>query len=70
MLTFLQCVERFNESWKEVERCVDSEVGNQILKHMGSMTHNLRPSVSYIPTITIDGVSMRSIFFYLFIYRY
>ncbi|KAG0720505.1 Gamma-interferon-inducible lysosomal thiol reductase [Chionoecetes opilio] len=51
----LKCVERFGEAWDSVERCVESEKGGSIMKHMGDMTHSLRPKVSFIPTVEIDG---------------
>ena len=45
------------EKWTNVENCIKSDKGPSILKHMGDMTHKLKPKVSFIPTITIDGVS-------------
>ncbi|XP_064099324.1 gamma-interferon-inducible lysosomal thiol reductase-like isoform X1 [Macrobrachium nipponense] len=50
-----KCVESHKERWVDVENCVNSDQGASILKHMGDMTHNLKPKVSFIPTITIDG---------------
>ncbi|CAL4072943.1 unnamed protein product [Meganyctiphanes norvegica] len=49
------CVEKFGVAWSDVERCVKSKKGDEILRHMGELTHSLKPQVSFIPTITIDG---------------
>ncbi|XP_045137136.1 gamma-interferon-inducible lysosomal thiol reductase-like isoform X2 [Portunus trituberculatus] len=49
------CVEKFGEDWSKVAQCVESDKGASILKHMGDMTHSLRPKVSFIPTVEIDG---------------
>ncbi|KAK4306047.1 hypothetical protein Pmani_022105 [Petrolisthes manimaculis] len=50
-----KCVEKFGEQWESVEGCVNGEKGESILKHMGDMTHSLNPTVTFIPTILIDG---------------
>ncbi|XP_063849997.1 gamma-interferon-inducible lysosomal thiol reductase-like isoform X2 [Scylla paramamosain] len=50
-----KCVEKFGEEWSKVAQCVESDKGASILKHMGDMTHSLRPKVSFIPTVEIDG---------------
>ncbi|XP_045137149.1 gamma-interferon-inducible lysosomal thiol reductase-like isoform X4 [Portunus trituberculatus] len=50
-----KCVEKFGEDWSKVAQCVESDKGASILKHMGDMTHSLRPKVSFIPTVEIDG---------------
>lgn len=52
-------MEKFGEPWADVAKCVDSDKGPSIMKHMGDMTHSLRPRVSFIPTVEIDGVSVR-----------
>ncbi|XP_076045498.1 gamma-interferon-inducible lysosomal thiol reductase-like [Oratosquilla oratoria] len=49
-----ECVNKYNEDWNKVETCSTSEEGDQILKHMGKLTHALDPKVSFIPTITIN----------------
>ncbi|XP_042223978.1 gamma-interferon-inducible lysosomal thiol reductase-like isoform X2 [Homarus americanus] len=49
-----KCVEKYSENWEDVESCVLSDKGSSIMKHMGDMTNNLKPHVSFIPTITID----------------
>ncbi|XP_068245450.1 gamma-interferon-inducible lysosomal thiol reductase-like isoform X3 [Palaemon carinicauda] len=50
-----KCVENHKEKWADVENCINSDHGANILKHMGDMTHSLKPKASFIPTITIDG---------------
>lgn len=50
-----KCMEKFGEPWSDVAKCVDSDKGPSILKHMGDMTHSLRPRVTFIPTVEIDG---------------
>ncbi|XP_042884447.1 gamma-interferon-inducible lysosomal thiol reductase-like isoform X3 [Penaeus japonicus] len=55
MLVGKKCVEKHGENWGSISSCVSSDKGISILKHMGQMTHRLKPEVSFIPTITIDG---------------
>lgn len=38
-----------------IQKCFDSPRGGELLKLNGDATHALRPSVTFIPTITLDG---------------
>lgn len=38
-----------------IQKCHDTKHGSELLKLNGEATHALRPPVSFIPTITIDG---------------
>ncbi|XP_013102066.2 GILT-like protein 2 [Stomoxys calcitrans] len=38
-----------------IQKCFDSSHGSELLKLNGDLTHALRPSVTFIPTITLDG---------------
>ncbi|XP_033236204.1 gamma-interferon-inducible lysosomal thiol reductase [Drosophila pseudoobscura] len=42
-----------------VQKCYDSKQGSELLKQNGEATHSLRPQVTFIPTITIDGYQGR-----------
>ncbi|XP_063594564.1 gamma-interferon-inducible lysosomal thiol reductase-like [Penaeus indicus] len=55
MVVGKKCVEKHGEKWGSISSCVTSDKGASILKHMGEMTHRLKPEVTFIPTITIDG---------------
>ncbi|XP_068139639.1 gamma-interferon-inducible lysosomal thiol reductase isoform X2 [Drosophila tropicalis] len=43
------------EDIDRIQKCVDSGQGGALLKLNGEATHALRPSITFIPTITIDG---------------
>ncbi|XP_037775235.1 gamma-interferon-inducible lysosomal thiol reductase-like isoform X3 [Penaeus monodon] len=55
MVVGKKCVEKHGEKWASISSCVTSDKGTSILKHMGDMTHRLKPEVTFIPTITING---------------
>ncbi|XP_011293137.1 GILT-like protein 1 isoform X1 [Musca domestica] len=38
-----------------IQKCFDSSHGSELLKLNGDLTHALRPSITFIPTITLDG---------------
>ncbi|XP_075149823.1 gamma-interferon-inducible lysosomal thiol reductase-like protein isoform X2 [Haematobia irritans] len=38
-----------------IQKCYDSSHGSELLKLNGDLTHALRPPVTFIPTITLDG---------------
>lgn len=40
---------------EQVQKCFDSPHGAELLKMHGELTHALSPSVSFIPTVTLDG---------------
>lgn len=51
-----KCTKEYNiESIDLIQKCFDSSNGNKLLKLNGDITRSLRPTVSFIPTITLDG---------------
>ncbi|XP_052854747.1 gamma-interferon-inducible lysosomal thiol reductase isoform X3 [Drosophila gunungcola] len=51
-----KCSKQHNfENVDLIQNCFDSDHGVELLKRNGEATHALRPSVTFIPTITIDG---------------
>ncbi|ALC39159.1 CG41378, partial [Drosophila busckii] len=38
-----------------IQKCYDSDHGAELLKLNGDATHALRPAVTFIPTVTLDG---------------
>ncbi|BFF93975.1 gamma-interferon-inducible lysosomal thiol reductase [Drosophila madeirensis] len=50
-----KCVKQYSENIDLVQKCYDSDHGLELMKHNGEATHSLRPQVTFIPTITIDG---------------
>lgn len=45
--------------WEPIQKCFDSPHGAELLKLHGEATMGLRPPVSFIPTITLDGSQRR-----------
>ncbi len=41
--------------WETIRRCTSGREGQDLLAAAGRDTHALRPKVSFIPTIVIDG---------------
>ncbi|XP_041564829.1 uncharacterized protein LOC108148487 isoform X9 [Drosophila elegans] len=53
---YATCSKQHNfENVELIQNCFDSDHGVELLKRNGEATHALRPSVTFIPTITIDG---------------
>ena len=44
-------------SYAEVAQCQTSAEGEQILKELGEETKSLEPQLTWVPWITINGVS-------------
>lgn len=44
-----------DEAWRAVERCVSGEEGGDLMAAIGDDTHSLRPKVSFIPTVQLNG---------------
>ena len=42
------------ENWNEIEECSNGKEGSDLLKAYGEATHNLNPSVTFIPTIVLN----------------
>ncbi|XP_055372078.1 GILT-like protein 1 [Condylostylus longicornis] len=43
------------ETAELIQKCYDSPHGSELLKLHGEATHALKPPVSFIPTVTLDG---------------
>ncbi len=42
-------------NWDEIEKCTNGPEGGDLLASHGEDTHSLRPRVSFIPTVQVDG---------------
>lgn len=52
---FYRCAKEHGVEIESIQKCYDSPHGAELLKLHGEATHALRPSVSFIPTVTLDG---------------
>ncbi|KRG03804.1 gamma-interferon-inducible lysosomal thiol reductase [Drosophila mojavensis] len=51
-----KCTKQYNvENVDLIQKCFDSSHGSELMKLNGDATHALRPPVTFIPTITLDG---------------
>lgn len=50
------CAESIPVDLKAIEKCSETEKGKELLAKYGQMTDSLSPRVSFIPTITLNGV--------------
>lgn len=50
----MQCAKEVGATWDVINQCSISQEGSELLKQYGEETHSLNPSVSFIPTITLD----------------
>lgn len=50
-----QCAREFTIDVETIQKCYNSPHGKELLKIAGEATKALRPAVSFIPTITLDG---------------
>ena len=42
--------------WEPIQRCAGGVEGSELLKKYGEMTARLSPRVSFIPTVTLNGL--------------
>ncbi|XP_037039003.1 gamma-interferon-inducible lysosomal thiol reductase-like [Bradysia coprophila] len=49
-----KCTREHQVEWEPIQKCYDSPHGAELLKMHGELTHALRPSVTFIPTITLN----------------
>lgn len=56
-----KCAERISVDLEAIKECSNNERGKELLANYGKMTNSLAPRVSFIPTITLDRVSIRFI---------
>lgn len=54
-----QCAKENNVDSEIIQKCIDSGHGKELLKIHGESTDALSPSMTFVPTITLDG-SQRS----------
>lgn len=57
----LQCAETVGLSEKtktSILQCIEGPKANELLVSHGKTTKNLNPNLSFVPTITINGVSI------------
>ncbi|KFB53718.1 AGAP009747-PA-like protein [Anopheles sinensis] len=52
---FIGCAKQHGVEIESIQKCYDSPHGEELLKIHGEATHALRPAVSFIPTVTLDG---------------
>lgn len=52
---FYRCAKENGVEIESIQKCYDSPHGAELLKLHGEATHALRPTVSFIPTVTLDG---------------
>lgn len=52
---FYRCAKEHGVEIESIKKCYDSPHGAELLKVHGEATHALRPAVSFIPTVTLDG---------------
>lgn len=54
-----QCAREFTIDVETIQKCFSSLHGKELLKIAGEATKALRPPVSFIPTVTLDGDQRR-----------
>ncbi|XP_018320625.1 GILT-like protein C02D5.2 [Agrilus planipennis] len=50
-----RCAKDLNFSYQPISECAASERGNLLLKAYGIATHAVQPTISFIPTVEVDG---------------
>ena len=50
-----KCAEQLGIDWPTIQRCVSDREGQDFMASIGDDTNSLRPRVSFIPTIQING---------------
>ncbi len=51
-----KCAEKHGISnWDSISTCAEGPEGQELLAQMGDRTHDLKPKVTFIPTIKLDG---------------
>lgn len=51
----ISCAKEYRVDYEAISKCFDSPHGAELLKLYGESTDSLRPKVSFIPTVTLDG---------------
>lgn len=55
----ISCAKESHVDYEAIHKCFESPHGAELLKLHGEATGALRPQVSFIPTITLDGMQGR-----------
>ena len=50
-----QCTNEVGADWETMQKCATTNEGSELLKMHGEDTHNLNPSVTFIPTILLNN---------------
>lgn len=51
----IDCAKENHIDYEAIQKCYDSPHGKELLKLHGDATNALRPKISFVPTITLDG---------------
>lgn len=54
-----QCARENHIDYEPIQKCYDSPHGAELLKLHGEATGALRPRMSFVPTVTLDGYQGR-----------
>lgn len=57
------CARKMNIDYKDIFKCFVEAKGKELLARYGELTKALTPKVSFIPTVTLDGVSSSFLLF-------
>lgn len=50
-----QCAKENHIDYEPIQKCFDSPHGAELLKLHGEATNALRPQMTFVPTVTLDG---------------
>ncbi|XP_023025307.2 gamma-interferon-inducible lysosomal thiol reductase-like protein [Leptinotarsa decemlineata] len=50
-----KCAANNSISWDEIQKCMESGKGDQLLVDYGNRTHSLKPKLTGVPTVTFDN---------------
>ena len=56
----LQCAEIHGVNWVPIQNCSSSIEGAQLLVQHGDATHNLRPKMTIVPHVLLNGRHIKS----------
>lgn len=56
-----ECAVLHGVDYKSISSCADGTEGSLLLKNNGQRTHALRPAVTYVPTIELNGVQNNAV---------
>lgn len=52
------CARKMNIDYNPILKCSTEGEGEELLAKYGELTNALSPSISFIPTVVLDGVSL------------